>query len=84
MLIEIFSNSPSIEIPSYACAPAISSKRTKLSFEILFRIDDVSFISTLNVDAPIEILSLAPTLVKILSTIPKVALVAGTKLPIWA
>jgi len=51
---------------------------------MLFRIDDVSFISTINVDAPIEILSLAPTLVKILSTIPKVALVAGTKLQIWA
>ena len=49
---------------------------------MLFKIEAVSFISTIKVDAPIEILSLAPTLVKILSTNPNVAFVAGTKLPI--
>ena len=42
----------------------------------------VSFISTIKVDAPIEILSEAPTLVKILSKTPRVAVVAGTKDPI--
>jgi hypothetical protein len=44
----------------------------------------VSFISTIKVDSPIEILSLAPTLVKILSTTPILTLSAGTKLPICA
>jgi len=62
----------------------ISSKSTRLLSEILFKILAVSFISTIKVDSPIEILSLAPTLVKILSTRPISADFAGTKLPIWA
>ena len=44
----------------------------------------VSFISTIKVDSPIEILSEAPTRVKILSTKPISALSAGTKQPICA
>ena len=38
----------------------------------------------MKVDSPEEILSLAPTLVKILSKIPISACFAGTKLPICA
>ena len=41
-----------------------------------------SFISTIKVDSPNEMLSLAPTRVKILSTKPIRALSAGTKQPI--
>ena len=44
----------------------------------------VSFISTMKVDSPDEMLSDAPTRVKILSTMPICAELAGTKLPIWA
>ena len=44
----------------------------------------VSFISTMKVDSPDEILSLAPTRVNILSIIPILAAAAGTKLPICA
>ena len=44
----------------------------------------VSFISTIKVDSPREILSEAPTLVNILSTSPIFADAAGTKLPICA
>ena len=40
-----------------------------------------SFISTINVDSPDEMLSLAPTRVNILSTTPIFAPLAGTKLP---
>lgn len=43
-----------------------------------------SFISTIKVDWPLARSSEAPTLVKILSTIPTLALLAGTKEPIWA
>ena len=43
-----------------------------------------SFISTMNVDSPSEMLSEAPTRVKILSTTPIVAASAGTKHPICA
>ena len=43
-----------------------------------------SFISTMKVDSPAEMLSDAPTRVKILSTQPIRALSAGTKLPTWA
>ena len=54
-----------IEIPSYVLVPRpISSKSIKHLSERLFRILAVSFISTIKVDSPIEILSLAPTLVK--------------------
>ncbi len=44
----------------------------------------VSFISTMKVDSPRLMLSDAPTLVNILSTIPIVASFAGTKHPVWA
>jgi hypothetical protein len=48
----------------------------------LLSIEAVSFISTIKVDSPIEILSLAPTL-SILSTVPILASAAGRK-PICA
>ena len=48
------------------------------------RILAASVISTINVDSPVERLSLAPTLVKTLSTSPMRARSAGTKQPIWA
>ncbi|MNL56870.1 hypothetical protein D3C87_1803920 [compost metagenome] len=44
----------------------------------------VSVISTMNVLSPLLRLSLAPTLVKTLSTSPIAADLAGTKEPIWA
>ena len=44
----------------------------------------VSCISTMNVDCPRRIWSVAPTRVKIRSTRPTLASRAGTKLPIWA
>lgn len=43
-----------------------------------------SSISTIKVDSPCEILSEAPTRVKIRSTSPIRAEEAGTKQPIWA
>jgi len=43
-----------------------------------------SFISTMKVDSPMEMLSDAPTRVNILSTAPILADSAGTKLPICA
>ena len=74
-----------IEIPSYVLVPLpISSNKIKLRSEILFKILAVSFISTINVDSPEEILSDAPTRVNILSTNPIVTDSAGTKLPICA
>ena len=48
---------------------------------MLFRMLAASFISTMNVLSPIEMLSLAPTRVKILSTKPICADSAGTKQP---
>ncbi len=45
---------------------------------------DASFISTMKVDSPEEILSLAPTRVKILSTKPIEAASAGTNEPVCA
>ena len=50
----------------------------------LLRMFDASVISTMKVDSPSEMLSLAPTLVNILSTNPTFALSAGTKQPICA
>ena len=50
--------------------------------ETLFRISAASFISTIKVDSPTEMLSLAPTRVNILSTSPIWALSAGTNEPI--
>lgn len=54
------------------------------ALDTLFRISAASFISTIKVDSPTEILSLAPTRVKILSTRPIWALSAGTNEPICA
>ena len=72
-------------IPSYVDVPRPnSSKSTKLREDMLFRILAASFISTMNVLSPMEILSLAPTRVNILSTNPIWADSAGTKQPIWA
>ena len=51
---------------------------------MLLRMAAASVISTMKVDSPSEMLSLAPTRVKILSTTPMRACSAGTKLPIWA
>ena len=51
---------------------------------MLFRMLAVSFISTIKVDSPVEMLSEAPTRVNILSTMPMSAFRAGTKQPIWA
>ena len=51
---------------------------------MLLRIEAASVISTINVDSPSEMLSLAPTRVKILSTTPIFALSAGTNEPICA
>ena len=48
------------------------------------RIIEVSSISTIKVDSPLEILSDAPTRVKILSHIPSTASDAGTKQPVCA
>ena len=45
---------------------------------------EVSSISTMKVDSPREMLSVAPTRVKILSNQPILTLAAGTKEPIWA
>lgn len=71
-----------MEIPSKVEVPLpISSNNIKLRLEILFMMEAVSFISTINVDSPLEILSLAPTLVNILSTIPILASLAGTNFP---
>ena len=64
--------------------PPSSSKSISERWLMLFRIDAASFISTMNVDSPPEMLSLAPTRVNILSTTPMRAESAATKQPIWA
>ena len=51
---------------------------------MLFRMLADSSISTMKVDSPCEMLSEAPTRVKILSTMPMWADSAGTNEPIWA
>ena len=74
-----------IEIPSYVLVPRPnSSNRTRLREDMLLRISEASFISTMKVDSPTEMLSEAPTRVNILSTIPIRAHSAGTKQPICA
>ena len=63
-----------IERPSKVEVPLpISSKINKLFLVALFKIFATSFISTMNVDWPVDKSSEAPTLVKILSTIPILA-----------
>src|SRR5690606_17943085 len=72
-------------IPSKVLVPRpISSIRMRLLAERLLRMLAVSFISTIKVDSPDEMLSEAPTRVNNLSITPIVADDAGTKLPIWA
>ena len=55
-----------------------------LRSEMLFRMEADSSISTMKVDSPCEMLSEAPTRVKILSTMPMRASAAGTNEPICA
>ena len=62
----------------------ISSKIISERFVALFKIFAVSFISTMKVELPFASSSLAPTLLKILSTIPILQVFAGTKQPICA
>ena len=74
-----------IASPSKVLVPRpISSRMTRLWCVALFKMLAVSFISTIKVDCALLRSSMAPTRVKILSTIPILALVAGTKLPICA
>src|SRR5690606_8737584 len=74
-----------IEITSYVLVPLhISSNIIKLSLELLFMIEAFVFIITIKEELKREMLSLAPTSVKILSIIPMRAFYAGTKLPICA
>ena len=74
-----------IDMPSYVLVPRpISSRRTSERSDRLWRIVAVSSISTMNVDSPLEILSDAPTRVKILSIMPISADSAGTKQPVCA
>ena len=71
--------------PSKVLVPLpTSSKSMKLLSVALFSMFDASFISTKKVLSPPARLSLAPTLVNNLSTIPILAFLAGTKHPIWA
>ena len=62
----------------------ISSNTIRLSRVAFLRMEATSLISTMKVDWPEDRSSDAPTRVKIRSTIPTVALSAGTKQPIWA
>ena len=74
-----------IERPSKVAVPLpTSSNSIKLLLVALFRMFAASFISTRNVLSPPAKLSLAPTLVNNLSTIPIEAESAGTKQPICA
>ena len=61
-----------------------SSNSTRLRGVRLFMMLAASLISTMKVLSPTEMLSLAPTRVKILSTSPMRALSAGTNEPVWA
>lgn len=74
-----------MEIPSYVEVPRPSSSNsTRLRSEMLFKMLAASFISTMKVDSPKEMLSDAPTRVKTLSTYPIFADMAGTKHPACA
>ena len=72
-------------IPSKVEVPLPISSSIKRLFDVAdLTILATSLISTIKVDCPEARSSDAPTLVKILSTTPTVALEAGTKLPICA
>ena len=74
-----------IAIPSYVEVPLpISSSTINEEAVACFKIFAVSLISTMKVDCPEARSSEAPILVNILSTIPTVADLAGTKEPICA
>ena len=74
-----------IDSPSKVEVPLpISSKRIKDLPVALFSMWATSIISIMNVERPRLISSDAPTLVKILSTSPTWALLAGTKEPACA
>ena len=71
--------------PSKVDVPLPISSRIRRLLDVAFRkIFATSFISTMNVDCPLARSSDAPTRVKILSTMPMLALLAGTKQPICA
>ena len=74
-----------IDNPSNVLVPRPISSRIISDFDVaFFKMWLTSVISSINVLCPDEISSDAPTLVKILSTIPILADFAGTKLPICA
>ncbi len=62
----------------------ISSSTSRLSEVALRSMFATSFISTMKVDCPLERSSEAPTRVKMRSTMPIPAFLAGTKEPICA
>ncbi len=72
-------------MPSKVEVPRPISSRMRRLFGVAFlRISATSVISTIKVDWPAARSSDAPMRVKILSTTPMRADLAGTKLPIWA
>ena len=74
-----------MEMPSYVEVPRPSSSNSISDRRlILLSMDAASFISTMNVDSPSEMLSEAPTRVNTLSTMPICAESAATKQPVWA
>ncbi len=83
ILFSIYSaTAHAIEIPSKVDVPLpISSSIISEFLVAFFKILAVSTISTIKVDSPRERLSLAPTLVKILSSSGISAISAGTKQP---
>ena len=62
----------------------ISSRISRLSAVAVRRMSLTSVISTIKVDCPADRSSEAPMRVKIRSTMPSLAALAGTKDPIWA
>ena len=68
--------------PSYVLVPRpISSSNTKDRGVSPLRMAAVSFISTMKVDSPLLMLSVAPTRVKMRSNSPSLASLAGTNDP---
>ena len=62
----------------------ISSRISRLLAVAVRRMSLTSVISTIKVDCPADRSSEAPMRVKIRSTMPSLAALAGTKDPIWA
>ena len=58
--MDILTIAHAIEMPSYVLVPVPAHQRDELLSERLFRMFAASFISTMNVDSPSEILSEAP------------------------